>query len=137
MSRSLLIRIAASLAAITGIGHTIGTFMPVPVEAVAMHAAIATMTATMVPMPVGAARSYMQIFDGNNLCTSLLLFLCAAHLFASAKAPAGTEANRAILITAAALGGIAVISARYFFPVPAVFTALGAVLCVAAVRRPS
>jgi len=137
MSRTLLLRIAATLAAITGVGHTIGTFMPIPADQVAMHAAVATMTATMVPMPVGAARSYMQILDGNNLCTSVLLFLCAAQLFAVAKAPSGSVANRAILITAAGLAGVAVLSALYFFPVPVVFTGLAAVLCVAAVRYQS
>jgi len=137
MSRTLLLRIAATLAAITGVGHTIGTFMPIPADQVAMHAAVATMTATMVPMPVGAARSYMQILDGNNMCTSVLLFLCAAQLFAVAKAPAGSVANRAIVITAAALAGVAVLSALYFFPVPVVFTGLAAALSVAAVRRQS
>lgn len=137
MSRTLLLRLAATLAAITGVGHTIGTFMPVPADQVAMHAAIATMTATMVPMPVGDARSYMQIFDGNNICTSLFLFLCMAQLLAVAAAPRHPAATRTILLTAAGLGGFAAISAVYFFPLPTVLTGLAAGLCVAAARQAS
>ncbi len=55
MSRPLLLRIAAALSLITAVGHTIGTFMPVPPEQAQMHATIATMKATLVPMPVGSA----------------------------------------------------------------------------------
>lgn len=74
MSRALLIRIAATLSLITCMGHAIGTFMAVPPDQTAMHATIATMKATLVPMPVGAARIYMQILDGNNICTAVFLF---------------------------------------------------------------
>ncbi len=80
MSRTLLIRISAALSLITSLGHTMGTFMAVPPEQTAMHATIASMKDTMVPMPVGAARSYMQILDGNNICTAVFLLLCAALL---------------------------------------------------------
>jgi hypothetical protein len=135
MSRPLLLRIAAALVFLTCVGHTIGTLMEVPPEQTAMHATIATMKATMIPMPVGAARSYMQILDGNNLCTSLLLFLCGAQLLAIAKVPSSPTTNRVILITALGLGGFALISAMYFFPVPTVFTSLAAVLSFIARSR--
>ncbi len=135
MSRKLLLRIAGTLALITCAGHTVGTFMSVPVEQKAMHSAIATMKATMVPMPVGAARSYMQILDGNNLCTSVFLLLCAAQLFAVAGAPAIHATNRILLFTAFALACFAVISALYFFPVPTVLTGLAAGLSLMARSR--
>jgi hypothetical protein len=134
MKRRLLLRIAASLSLLTFVGHTIGTFMPVPPEQTQMHATIATMKATMVPMPIGAARSYMQILDGNNICTSLFLLLCAALLFAVASAEKGKVVDRVITVTAVALVGISVISFIYFFPAPGVFTGLAAVLALSAIR---
>jgi hypothetical protein len=138
LRRPLLLRIAAVLSLVTCVGHTIGTFMPVPTEQTQMHATIATMKATLVPMPVGSARSYMEILDGNNICTSLFLALCAALLFALARAEKDGTADRVIALVAFALAGIAIISFRYFFPVPGVFTGLAAVLAwVARSRTPA
>jgi len=51
-----LLRIAATLSFLTAAGHTIGTFMPVPPEQNQMHATIAIMKATMIPMPVGSSQ---------------------------------------------------------------------------------
>lgn len=135
MSRTLFIRIAAVLSLITCLGHTVGTFMPIPPEQTAVQATIATMKVTMVPMPVGAARSYMQILDGNNVCTALFLLLCAALLFAIARSPAAPAANSILVITAVALAAFAVISFIYFFPVPTVVTAVAAILCMIARSR--
>jgi hypothetical protein len=134
MKRSLLLRIAATLSLITAAGHTVGTFMPIPPEQTQMHATVATMKATMVPMPVGSAKSCMQILDGNNLCTSLLLVLCAALLFSIATAPR-EPTDRVVLLTALALGGISALSFVYFFPVPGVFTGVAAILALVARSR--
>ena len=90
----------------------------------------------MVPMPVGAARSYMQILDGNNMCTALFLLLCAVLLFAIAALPSATATNRILVITAVALAAFAMVSAIYFFPVPSVFTGIAAVLCLIGSSRP-
>ncbi|HYO95584.1 MAG TPA: hypothetical protein VER33_13775 [Polyangiaceae bacterium] len=135
MKRSLLLRIAGVLSLITCIGHTLGTFMPVPAEQAQMHATIATMKATLVPMPVGSARSYMEILDGNNLCTSLLLALCAGLLFSLARVRKERVADHVLALTALALIGVSILSFRYFFPVPAVFTALAAVVTLMARAR--
>jgi len=137
VSRSALLRTAAVLSLITCVGHTVGTFMPVPAEQTQMHATIATMKATLVPMPIGGPRSYMEILDGNNLCTSLLLLFCAAVLFGVSRAAREQVVNRVILLTCLALAGVAVLSFRYFFPVPGLFTGLGAVLGLIALSRPS
>jgi hypothetical protein len=102
-----------------------------------MHATIATMKATLVPMPVGSARSYMEILDGNNICTSLLLLFCAAVLFAVSRAAREQVVNRVVTLTALALGGVSALSFRYFFPVPGLFTGLGALLALLALGRPS
>lgn len=138
MTRSALLRIAAVLSLITCLGHTVGTFMPVPAEQVQMHATIATMRATLVPMPVGSARSYMEILDGNNMCTSLLLLLCAAMLFTVSRAAKDPLVNRVIALIAFALAGVSGLSFRYFFPVPGVFTGVAALLAFLALgRQPS
>jgi hypothetical protein len=137
MTRPLLIYIAAALTLITCIGHIIGTFMTVPADQIEVHAAISVMTATMVPMPVGASRSYMQILDGNNICTSLLLFVLFIQLVTIARLPSSRSNNRVILISAFGLSGFAAISAAYFFPIPAITTSIAAGLCLIAWTRPS
>lgn len=132
MNRPLLIRIAATLALVTATGHIVGTLMPIPADQTTMLATVATMQATLVPMPLGASRTYMQILDGNNFCTTLLLLLCAAQLFAIAGAPRQPPNNRLLVITAVALGGFAIISGLYFFPVPTALTAVAAALTLRA-----
>lgn len=136
MTRALLVRSAAILALIASAGHTIGTFMAVPPEQVAMHAAIATMKSTLVPMPVGAARTYMEILDGNNISTALFLLVCAFQLFAIARAPRDRSTDGVVAITAFGLLGFAAISALYFFPVPTALTGAAAALCLVARTRP-
>lgn len=106
--------------------------MAVPPEQLAMRTTIAAMQATMVPMPIGESRSYMQILDGNNLCTSLFLLLCGILLFAIARSPSSLITNRILIIVAIGLTGFASISAVYFFPLPAIFTGLAAALCIIA-----
>lgn len=135
MRRSLLLRISATLSLITAVGHTIGTFMPIPPEQTEMRATVETMKATLVPMPIGPAQSYMDILDGNNICTSILLLACAALLFGVAKARKEQFVDRVLLVTALALAGVSLISFVYFFPVPGVFTATGAILALAARGR--
>jgi len=132
LTRHRLLHIAAVLSLLTGAGHTAGTFMPVPPEQTQMLATIATMKATLVPMPVGAARSYMEILDGNNFCTSFLLLLCAGLLFSVARAAKEPAVDRVILLTGLALAAFSLISFRYFFPPPAVFTGIAALAAMVA-----
>jgi hypothetical protein len=127
-----MLRTAATLVLITALGHIAGTLMPIPAEQTAMLATVATMKATQVPMPIGAPRTYMQILDGNNFCTSLLLLLCAAQLFAVAGVARQAATTRTLVITAAGLAGFAIISGSYFFPAPTVLTAVAAALTLLA-----
>lgn len=135
MSRTLLLRIAAVLSFLTAIGHTIGTFMPVPPEHEQMHSTIAIMKRTMIPMPMGSAKSYMQVLDGNNLCTTVLVLLCGALLVWIATAAKERVVDGVILLNALALAGVSIISFLYFFPAPAVFTGVAAVLALLARGR--
>jgi uncharacterized membrane protein len=137
MSRALLLRIAAALCLVTCLGHTIGTFKAIPQEQTSMRDTVVVMQQTMVPMPIGSARSYMQILDGNNLCTSLFLLFCGLLLLVLASAARSPVSDRVTLLTALALAGFAMISAFYFFPVPVIFTGVAAVLCIISLTRPS
>ncbi len=137
MTRTRLVRIAATLSLITCAGHAVGTLMAVPPDQIGMHNTIATMKATMVPMPVGSARSYMQILNGNNICTVVLLLHCAILLFAVASLPGSVATNRVLMFIAAALAAFAVVSVIYFYPLPAAFTGMAAVLTVIARSRVS
>lgn len=128
MNRTILLRAAATLVLLTGVSHLVGTLMPIPAEQTTMLATVATMKATLVPMPIGASRSYMQILDGNNFCTAVLLLLCAAQLFAVSGAPRQPATNRVLVITAVALATFAILSGLYFFPVPTALTAVAAAL---------
>ncbi len=102
-----------------------------------MRDTVAVMQQTMVPMPVGSARSYMQILDGNNLCTSLFLLFCGHLLLVLASAPRSPVSDRITQFTALALAGFAIISTLYFFPIPVVLTGLAAVLSIISLTRPS
>ncbi len=135
MKRSTILTTAATLAFLTGLIHIVGTLMPVPLEQVEVMAAIETMKATLVPMPIGSAKSYMQILNGNNFGTALLLIVCAGQLIAVAKLPESHAVNRTIAVSALGLAGFALISLTHFFPIPAILTGLAAALCIVAVAR--
>ena len=137
MCRKLTLRIAAALVLITCLGHTVGTFMEVPFEQKAMRETIEIMKSTMVPMPVGQARSYMQILDGNNICTSLFLFVSGVLLLTVSAAPSSQVVNRVIFIVSLGLVGMAIISGIYFFPVPMILSGLAAILAWVACSRDS
>jgi hypothetical protein len=66
MNPKLLLRVAGSLCLVTAIAHLVGTLMKIPAEQVEMLQTVETMKQTLIPMPVGPARSYMDILDGNN-----------------------------------------------------------------------
>ena len=66
MNPKLLLRAAGSLCLVTAIAHLVGTLMKIPAEQVEMLQTVETMKQTLIPMPVGPARSYMDILDGNN-----------------------------------------------------------------------
>jgi hypothetical protein len=138
MSRSLLLRLAASLSLFTAVGHTAGIFMPIPPEQTDLFALWKAMQVTMVPLPMGSPRSVVALLDGANFCTTVLLALCAALLFAVASAKKEPLVDRVIVLTGGALLACSVLSAIYFFPLPIICTGLGGVLAlVAAIRSPT
>lgn len=134
MTRSVPLAVAAALALATSGLHLVGTFMPIPPEQTAVIHAVATMEATMVPMPVGSARSYLQILNGNNLGTALLLLVCSLQIVVVARAQPSPAAQGTLVVAAGGLLGFALISATHFFPVPAVATGVAGALCLVGLR---
>ena len=111
--------------------------MAIPEEQVAMRETVVAMKQTMIPMPVGSPRSYMQILDGNNLCTSLFLLFGGLLLLVLASAPKSPVSDRVTQLTALALAGFAILSALYFFPVPLILTGLASLLSFISLTRSS
>lgn len=129
MTHTTTLFTAAALALATCALHLVGTFMPIPVEQTEVIETVATMQATMVPMPVGAARSYFDILNGNNLGTALLLLVCSLQLVVAARSDPGATPTQTIAVAAVGLVGFSLISATHFFPVPAALTGAAALLC--------
>ncbi len=134
MSRTILLRIAAFLVLFTCAGHTMGSFMPIPPEQTKMLETVAAMKDTMIPMPMGSPKTYWQVFHGNNVGMSLFLLVSGALfilLSRDGKADAGSQA-----VLSLGMIGLGIISALYFFPLPAICTGVAGALGLLALRRP-
>lgn len=133
MSRPILIYISAFFVLITCLSHMVGTLMEIPENQLAMRETVEIMENTMVPMPIGEPRSYMEILDGNNFVTSLFLFVCSIQLISIARLPVDSITDRILLFNAVGLCGFSIISGFYFFPIPSIFTGISAFLCCIAI----
>lgn len=133
---ALLLRIAGALTLFTFLGHTAGTFMPVPAEQAEVTKTTAIMKATAVPMPIGRAQNFGNLFLGTNLCVSLYLLIAgiAFFLFATQRGAEGAARGHLVLMSMG-MAGVATISAVFFFPLPAVCTGIAAILGFIASRR--
>lgn len=130
------LRIAAVLVLLTGLAHTAGTFMPIPPEQTEVANAVQVMKSTLVPMPVGQKQSYADIFLGTNLIVSLFLLVSAFSFWSGALADYDSlSARRSLIMHAVSMLTFAVVSAMFFFPVPAIFTAIAGMLALWAAKR--
>jgi hypothetical protein len=133
--RKNLLRIAAFLVLFTCAGHTYGTFAPIPADQPEMIKIVEQMKVVMIPMPMGTPKSYMQILDGNNLSVSLYLFVTGLIFLAlSRQAPGGAD-NVVLAITSTGMAAVAILSAVYFFPLPAICTGIAALAGFWALRN--
>lgn len=126
MNSKILLRISAGLSLFTFLGHTAGSFMPIPAdqpEHLAVHEA---MLRKVVPMPMGAMRSYDELFYGNTFCVSVLLLLIGLSMLAVASQ--SKTARTQIVLNSLALLAVSGLSAFYFFPLPTFCTGLGGTL---------
>jgi hypothetical protein len=134
-STKLFLRVAGALTLFTCLGHTAGTFMPVPAAQVEVAKAVAVMKTTLVPMPVGKPQTYADIFLGNNIGMSLFLFILGVGFFIlSGKGALDGVGRKLLILNSLGVLGISVLSALFFFPVPAACTGIAALLALRAAR---
>ncbi len=129
MNNKILLRVAFGLIIFTFIGHTIGTFMPIPAEQSGVAKTAESMKTTFVPMPIGIPKSYFEIFLGTNLAVSLFLLISGICFWVSSS-EGGQEGKGRIFLAVNSFGMLALsmISFLYFFPLPAVCTGIAAIL---------
>lgn len=126
---SLMLRLAGGLALFTCLGHTVGTFMAIPAEQVEVAKTVAVMKATLVPMPIGKPQNYADLFRGNNIAVSIYLLASAVSFFLlSGRAGLEGVGRKFLVLNSLSLLALSVVSALYFFPLPAACTGLAALL---------
>ena len=129
MNKKLLLRIGAGLVLFTCIGHTFGTFMPIPKEEVEVMNTTNIMKETLVSMPIGKGKSYFDIFLGNNICVIVYLFVTGLSFISfSSSDNTDTSNRRMLLLHSLGLIAVAIVSGLYFFPLPAFCTGAAGVL---------
>ncbi len=133
MSRKVLLRVAAGLVLFTALGHTFGAFAPPPADA-RIHATLKAMTETLMPMPVGAPKSFLAVMNGLSFTTSVYLLVAGLCLIIlSNHKPVGAD-NAILLVTSVGLILGAILAAVYFFPAPALCMGLGGAFGLLALR---
>lgn len=129
----ILLYIAAFFTLATCLGHTAGTFMEIPADQIEVRGGYEAMKHVYVPMPVGSPRSFATLFDGNSIGLSVWLLIAGLMFIAFARNP---KPDRWLLIlNTAGMGGLAVVSLLYFFPVPVIFLAIATVAGGMAAKR--
>ncbi len=129
MKRKIILRIAAGLVLFTCLGHTVGTFMPLPPEEVELIQTENAMKTAMIPFPIGKKQSYYDILFGNNISVSVFLFVTGiCFTFLSSEENFNATLKKILLANSLGLLAIAWISLIYFFPVPAFCTGVAGIL---------
>jgi len=133
MNRKKLLFTAAFFALFTFVGHSFGTLLPHEPETESLRQAYATMESTMVQMPVGSPRSLAQMAYGGNAFISLYLLICGILFILLAKPE--RYVRSVVLLNSVSLVGAAILSIVFYFPVPAICTALSAICGFIAARQ--
>jgi hypothetical protein len=129
MKTTSLLKLASFFFFFTFLGHTIGIFLPIPEEQISLLQVTESMKLTHIPFPIGKPKSYYSVFLGNNLITSLALFLIGAQLLLlSFKTEYNSFDKNLLILLAFSACFISIISHLFFFPLPAICTALGNIL---------
>ena len=109
--------------------------MPIPAVQVEVAKAAAVMKATSVPMPIGKAQTYADIFLGNNIGMSVFLFVLGiGFLLFSGKGGFEGVGRKVLILNSLGALAIAVLSALFFFPLPAACTGIAALFGLMAAR---
>jgi hypothetical protein len=126
LSKKILLRIAGVLVLFTFAGHTFGHFAPIPPDQTDMLRTIEIMKQTMIPMPIGEAKSFLQVKDGANLSVSIFLLISGILFFILSGTETSAKDKSITLVVSLGMLGIAILSVIYFFPMPAACTGLAA-----------
>lgn len=129
MNKKILLRIAAGLVLFTCVGHTVGTFMPLPPEEVELVKTENAMKTALVPFPIGKSQSFFAILLGANISLSVFLLITGlSFLLFSTADNTNTTIRKLLLLNSLGLIAVGIISGMYFFPVPALCTGVAGIL---------
>lgn len=124
MTQKKLLYIAAAFTLLTFVGHSLGTLLPQKPETEALAQAYEVMNNTVLTMPFGPPRSLALMAYGGNVFISLYL-LVSGFLFILIAKHENTPKSF-ILLNSSGVAVCAALSLIYFFPLPAIFTAIAA-----------
>lgn len=124
----IILKIAASFMFLTFLGHTAGALKPVADTQGDMYTTYMLMKTTLVPMPIGAAKSYSDLMMGGSLCLSVFLFFVGTLFFSLSKQKNLIQQKNILVMNSLSALCIAILSTIYFFPVPALFTGMAGLL---------
>jgi hypothetical protein len=130
MSAPLWLRLAAAVAALYALGHTLGHPWTAPHDLMAQGVTVAMQGVHF--DAAGHSRSYWEFYQGFGLAISVLLALQAVLLWQlAALARTGQDYRIAALAHLLAFLGLAAIAYRYLFALP-LWLALTIAACLAA-----
>lgn len=128
----LLLLIAAALVLFTFLGHTIGAFQMNSPQEVDGAQLVQLMEQTMMPMPIGSPKSYMDLYNGSNFGLSVYLLISGLSLILFARSK--DTQKPLIVLTGVGLALMTLLCVRYFFPLPTICLGLASILAFAAAR---
>ena len=127
MNAKKLLLSASVLTLTTFLGHTAGLFMSTPQEQTERLQIFELMKKPVILMPMGGIKSFQEVLLGANASLSVYLLVTAVCLFLFAKNNSA-QSRAQIIVHCLGMLGVAALSARFFFPMPAIFLTLGAIL---------
>jgi hypothetical protein len=136
MKRKHLLRLSSFFALFTFAAHTLGALSDHSKGDAALEATYKMMQESYIQFPMGVSRNIVTLMLGANLCLSVYLFISGMLFILLANKPSETwrQDNPIILLNTAGLLVTAIISAFYFFSMPALFLGLAALAGFTATR---
>ena len=134
-NRNKFLHLASFFTLFPFVGHTTWLFLPIPRKQLDRLAVFSLMHRPVVMMPMNILRSYADILNGTNIVLSIYLLMTGLYLLALKNVPL-QQSKSLIFITAAGLAAVAIVSAIYFFPLPAACLALASAFTMLSLKQP-
>ena len=125
--KTKLLYVASGFTLFTFLGHTAGQFMPIPPDQTQRLQVFEVMQKPVIIMPMGGTKSFAEFLSGANLSLSVYLLVTGICLFLFAKNYTSQQRPQ-LFLHSLGLAMVALISARYFFPLPAICLGVAAIL---------